>query len=76
MNSDQRENECDAGDLCPSPKKWRVVFTHGHKTLKLGDIVVCDSPAPGASNYLVRTSDFTVHSILGESEQYVHLVPA
>lgn len=62
----------DAGDIGLDHKHYRVVHTHGHDTLLNGDVVVM-AIAPNNQNILVRTSDFTAHSIYGKHEQYVHL---
>lgn len=63
-----------AGSIEPSPKRWRVVETHDHKTLRLGDVVImAEIPLPDLSNILIREADMTLHWLRGDYEQYVHL---
>lgn len=62
----------DAGDVGASQKRYKVVHTHGHEGLALGDVVVV-AEGPSGETLLVRCSDFTAHSIFGMHEQYVHL---
>ena len=66
-------NDCfSAGSVPPSAAEYSVEYTHGHKSLKHGDVVVM-TESPGFQNLLLRESDRTLHSLTGEHEQYVHL---
>lgn len=64
--------QIDAGDVGPGPTRYRVTHTHDHEALGVGDMVVI-AEAPLKNNVLVRCSDFTVHSVYGKHEQFVHL---
>jgi hypothetical protein len=50
---------------------YEVVFTHGHRTLRRGDLVRMLED-PQYHNVLLRT-DWTLHSLQGEDGDYVHL---
>jgi hypothetical protein len=65
--------EWDAGQVAPSPARYIVSFTHGHKTLQSGDIVVMAEAPPYMQNVLIRERDMTLHAIQGQADQYVHL---
>lgn len=63
--------EVDAGKIGPGPALYEVTYTHGHPTLKAGDMVrmVEDQRY---NNLLLRT-DWTLHDLQGEHDQYVHM---
>lgn len=69
----EQQIEFDAGCVVPSPARYRVTFTHQHKTLNEGDVVVMVE-APNHVNLLLRESDMTLHRLQDRFEQYVHLV--
>jgi len=62
----------DAGNVAPSSKRYRVSWAHKHKTLSMGDIVIM-AVTPRQDNFLLRLSDFTLHWLSDDSDQYVHL---
>lgn len=64
-------HEVDAGRVGPGHALYQVTYTHGHPTLKAGDMVrmVEDTRY---NNLLLRT-DWTLHDLHGEHDQYVHL---
>jgi len=61
-----------AGNVCCSPTVYVVVDTHKHRTLALGDRVVMTED-PQYRNLLIRLSDYTLHALEDEYDQYVHL---
>jgi hypothetical protein len=52
---------------------YEVVFTHGHRTLRRGDLVRMLEDTE-YKNVLLRT-DWTLHTLQGEDGDYVHLRP-
>jgi len=60
-----------AGKVCAGPNPYVVVELHDHKTLKLGDVVRMSESMNG-DLFLIRT-DYTIHSITDDYDQYVHL---
>lgn len=71
MNSERKE--IDAGKVPPSSKKYVVTHTHSHQTLKTGDVVVMVCTPNQGSNWLFRVTDMTMHDLVDEHDQYVHL---
>jgi hypothetical protein len=63
--------EVDAGHVGPGPALYEVTYTHGHKTLKAGELVRMVED-PRCNNLLLRT-DWTLHLLADEHNQYVHL---
>jgi hypothetical protein len=63
--------ELDAGHVGPSQTFYEVTCPHRHRTLKVGDCVRMAENVD-FSNVLIRT-DFTLHSLMDEFHQYVHL---
>lgn len=71
--SQVRSKAClDAGQIPASMKRYVVTWTHNHKTLKTGDVVVMTEDRE-FRNWLLREPDMTLHSLQDESGQYVHL---
>lgn len=66
--------ELCANNVAPSKIQYAVTFTHGHKNLCVGDVVMLVE-TPKFNNVLLRLSDNTLHDLQGQSEQYVHLKP-
>lgn len=63
--------EVDSGTVVPGPTLYEVTYTHGHRTLKRGDIVrVVEDPH---DNNLLLRADWTLHTLADEHDQYVHL---
>jgi hypothetical protein len=69
--SEEDGPEVDAGSIGPGETLYRVTYTHGHKTLKVGDLVRMVED-PRYRNLLLRT-DWTMHTLADEHDQYVHL---
>ena len=63
--------EVDAGQVPPGPTLYEVTYTHKHQTLKRGDLVRMVED-PRYNNLLLRT-DWTLHLLQDEHDQYVHL---
>lgn len=63
-----------AGLVSPGPRRYAVTESHGHKHLAEGETVVMVED-PQLNNWLLRLSDFSLHHLKGQSEQYVHLEP-
>jgi hypothetical protein len=66
-------DEVIAGNVPCGTALYEVVFTHCHKTLRRGDLVRMLED-PQYHNVLLRT-DWTLHTLQGEDDQYVHLRP-
>ncbi len=62
----------DASQVAPSTARYVVTYTHGHRTLSKGDVVIMVE-TPNTRNLLLRERDMTLHSQIGELDQYVHL---
>ena len=65
-------SQIDAGHAVVGPTRYRVTETHGHQTLKIGDIVVMGEDPIEFNNLLIR-EDYTLHKLFGQDDQYVHL---
>lgn len=63
----------DAGTISPSLVRYRVTWPHAHKTLRAGDVVVM-TKSPLYENMLLREPDMTLHRLVDENGQHVHLV--
>ena len=63
--------EVDAGKVVPGPALYEVTYAHNHKTLKAGNLVRMVED-PRYNNLLLRT-DWTLHWLTDEQDQYVHL---
>lgn len=64
-----------AGTVAPSMKRYRIIWPHGHKTLRVGDVVVM-TESPSCDNMLLREPDMTLHRLQDDDGQYVHMVDA
>jgi|GEM_PF-7083369 hypothetical protein len=69
--TEQLGPEVDAGKVACGPTLYEVTHTHGHKTLKVGDLVQMVED-PRYNNFLLR-ADLTLHELQGDHDQYVHL---
>lgn len=63
--------EVDAGSVETGPSLYQVTYAHAHKTLKAGDLVRMVED-PRFNNLLLRT-DWTLHQLADDHDQYVHL---
>ena len=71
VESDQLKS---SGNICPDDGvAYIVVMPFDHKTLRTGDVVVMRDVAN--DNCWVRTSDLTVHQLIGTNGEYVIVVP-
>jgi exosome complex RNA-binding protein Rrp4 len=62
----------NTGKLSPSPKQYRVIDNKGHYTLSNGDIVVVAETQDRRHDFwLVRVSDFTLHSLQNDYDAYI-----
>jgi hypothetical protein len=61
-----------AGYVAPGPKRYTVTESHDHEDMVWGDVVLMVED-PSLKNWLLRLSDFTLHHLKGQADQYVHL---
>jgi hypothetical protein len=67
----KHQAETNAGFVAPSPSWFIVTRTHGHETLKVGDLVrVVEDPL--CRNWIYRR-DATLHELRGDDDCYVEL---
>lgn len=69
----EHKSMLDAGDVGPSSTKYVVTWPHGHRQLKMGDVVTVVETPGGKMNLLLRWSDGTLHETSDHHGQYVHL---
>jgi hypothetical protein len=66
--------DLSAGAVPPGPAHLTVTHTHEHKSLRIGDVVIMRE-TPRMDNVVIRISDMTIHDIIGQGGQYIHLLP-
>jgi hypothetical protein len=65
----------DAGCIAPSCKRYEVILPHDHLTLSVGDIVIM-TETPDLDNLLLREKDMTLHRLMDNGGQYIHIALA